>query len=105
MHILGCSRGRLRRNVKAARCPIALRQRTSPTIHAFGGGRIQLWHLSLERLGLVEQPELQSHALDDPDAFAVEPARGDPGPDVLVDLTTCNRMNPYTIGPDLGANG
>ena len=92
-HVLGCSRGRLRRNVKAARSPISLGQRTSAAIHFVRGRRIQLGHLPLERLALVQQPELQSRAVDGPDALAVEPARGDPGPHVLVDFATGNGMN------------
>ena len=97
--------GRLRRNVKAARSSISPWQRTSAAIHFFGGRRIELGHLALERLALVQQPELQSRAIDGADAFAVETPRGDPGPHVLVDLATRNRMNAYAIGPDLRADG
>ena len=61
--------------------------------------------MPLESLGLVEQPELQSRALDNSDALRVKSARGDPGMDVLVDFATRNGMNPDPVGPDPGADG
>ena len=61
--------------------------------------------MSLERLAFVQQPKLQSPAIDCGDAFSIKPSRTHPGLHVRIDFATGYRMNPDPIGPDLCADG